>query len=143
MGSIAPVLAHGGEAGIDVFPTQASAGGQVTVFGEDLQPNTVMALHLLTADGDELVGEPTTDDVGHFSFPLSLPHDLGERVYELRLTAPSGESSSTFVTIIGSEAAGRGAQSASADAGGGLIIAGAMALAGIGLLVLAARSGRT
>lgn len=142
LGTIAPVRAHGGESGIDVAPAQVSAGGQVTVFGEDLEPSTLMALHLLTAEGDELVGEPMTDEVGHFSLPLSLPGDLAERVYELRLTAPSGESSSTFVTIIRAEAADGGA-GASPNTGTGLIIAGALALASIGLLVLALRPRRT
>lgn len=142
LGTIAPVSAHGGDAGIEVRPAQASAGDEVTVFGEDLEPSTLMALHLLTARGDELMGEPMTDEAGHFTLRLSLPEDLTERVYELRLTAPSGQTSSTFLTIIRSEASD-GSAGASPDAGMGLIIAGILALGGLGLLALALRPRRT
>ena len=120
---------------------EASAGDQVTVFGEDLEPRAEMTLHLLTADGDELVGEPMTDDQGHFSFALTLPADLAERVYELRLTDSSGATSSTFVTVVGPETAADAADPRE-DPGGGLLMAGVLGLAGVALLVLALGTGR-
>jgi hypothetical protein len=132
-------MAHGGEAGIEVFPAQATAGAEVTVFGEDLEGDTAMELHLLTADGEVLVGEPTTDEVGHFSETVTLPTNLTERVYELRLTAPSGYSSSTYVTVIGSETGAAEAADTSSDLSSGLLTAAVLGLAGIGLLALALR----
>src|ERR687898_1729171 len=81
----AVVNAHGGEAGILVFPAEAPIGATVTVFGEDLAPDTTLELYVLTAVGEVLIGEPMTDEIGHFSFEWTLPADLAPRVYELRL----------------------------------------------------------
>ena len=132
--------AHGGESGIEVFPAHAEAGGEVTVFGEDLEIDAAMKLHLLTSDGEVLVGEPTTDEAGHFSETVILPANLTERLYELRLTAPSGFSSSTYVMVGGAATnAAEETASTSSDSRSGLLMAGVMALAGIGLVALALR----
>ena len=140
--AVVPVVAkaHGGEPAIGTFPAQAPAGGEVTVFGEDLEPDAPMKLHLLTADGDLLVAEPRTDEAGHFSATVTLPDSLTERNYELRLTSPSGESTSTFVAVVGSQAGpAEGSASTPSDATSGLLTAAVLALAGISLLVLATR----
>ncbi|MGH2401263.1 MAG: hypothetical protein ACRDE6_01010 [Candidatus Limnocylindria bacterium] len=142
MATLVPAVAsaHGGEAGITTFPAEAPAGGPVTAFGEDLEPETPMQLHLLTADGDLLVAEPTTDEAGHFSMTLTLPDTLTERTYELRLTSPSGESISTFVTVAGSGTdAADAPANASSGSTSGLLWAAILGLGGIGLLALALR----
>ena len=132
--------AHGGEAVISTFPAQAPAGGEVTVFGEDLEADALMQLHLLTADGDLLVAEPMTDEAGHFSAKVTLPETLTERTYELRLTAPTGASTSTFITVVSPGAReAKGNASTSSDPRSGLLMAGVLALAGMGLVVLALR----
>ena len=132
--------AHGGEAGISAFPAQAPAGGELTVFGEDLEPDASMQLHLLTAEGDLLVAEPRTDAAGHLTANVTLPETLTERTYELRLTAPTGASTSTFVTVVRSDtgAAERNPSTPSISSIG-VLAAAVLALAGLGLLILALR----
>lgn len=140
LGATAPVGGHGGETEIEAVPAEATGGDQVTVFGEDLEPSAIMALHLLTADGDELVGEPMTDEQGHFSFAFTLPTDLSERVYELRLTDPSGATTSTFIMVVGPETTGD-AEDPGPD-NRGLLMAGVLGLAGVSLLALALGAGQ-
>ena len=140
--AIAPAVAkaHGGEAAISTFPAQAPPGGEVTVFGEDLEADAPMQIHLLTADGELLIAEPRTDEAGHFSASVTLPDTLAERIYELRLTAPSGASTSTFVTVVGSDTgATEGDARTHSYSTSGLLMAAVLALAGIGLLALALR----
>ena len=140
--AIVPAVAqaHGGEPAISAFPAQAAAGGELTVFGEDLEPDASMQLHLLTAEGNLLVAEPRTDAAGHFTAKVTLPDTLTERTYELRLTAPTGASTSTFVTVVRSDtgAADRNPSTPS-NSSTGILTAAVLTLAGIGLLILALR----
>jgi hypothetical protein len=128
-------MAHGGETGIDVFPGQAQAGAEVTVFGEELEGDAVMELHLVTSDGMVLLAEPKTDDVGHFTQSVTLPASLTERVYEVRLTMPDGRTASAYVTVVAADPAAPATAPASDEGGAGpLVLAGVVALGAVALL---------
>jgi hypothetical protein len=83
-----------------------AAGESVTVYGDDMSPGVPGLLHLLTADGELLVGRADIGPDGHLIAAIQVPADLPPRVYELRLTDDLGLTFSTFITVVGAAAEG-------------------------------------
>jgi hypothetical protein len=126
-----PASAHGGAAALEATPSRVTAGGSLTVFGDDLSPSVSGLVHLLTARGDILVGRAEMDADGHLQLPIQVPADLPPRIYELRLTDDLGIVVSTFVTV----------EESAADDGGllRLVVAAIGAAVALGVLIWALR----
>jgi len=79
-----PVWAHGSGASVEVAPDTITAGGKVTIVGENLEPNDKRIL-VLTGAGVTLdFGEVTTDAEGMFSKEITIPAHLPAAVYQVQ-----------------------------------------------------------
>ncbi len=80
----APVSAHGTGASLEVAPDTITAGGTVTVVGENLEPNDTRILVLTGADVTLDFGEVTTDAEGMFRMEITIPAHLPGAVYQVQ-----------------------------------------------------------
>jgi len=80
-----PVLGHGTGAVIEVVPETVTAGGTVTVVGENLEPNDERILILTGADVRLDLGTVVTDADGMFSLSVTIPAHLPGAVYEFQV----------------------------------------------------------
>jgi hypothetical protein len=78
------VLAHGSGAAIEVEPSTVTAGGTVTLAGENLEPNDERVLVLKGPDATLDLGTVTTDEMGAFSVQETIPGHLPSGVYEFQ-----------------------------------------------------------
>lgn len=98
------VLAHGG-AGITVEPAVASAGGQITVIGADMEDGEVFTVTLEGMSGTFQLGEATATQEGDeagFTATFTLPSELTPGSYLLRATTDEGESITADLTVSAS-----------------------------------------
>jgi len=79
-----PALGHGTGAVIEVEPETVTAGGTVTVVGENLEPNDERILILTGADVRLELGTVVTDMEGMFSLSVTIPVHLPGAVYEFQ-----------------------------------------------------------
>jgi len=79
-----PTLGHGTGAVIEVEPETVTAGGTVTVVGENLEPNDERILILTGADVRLELGTVMTDAEGMFSLSVTIPVHLPGAVYEFQ-----------------------------------------------------------
>ena len=84
LATAAAVIAHGAGAGIEVEPSTVTAGGTVTLVGENLEPNDERVLVLVGADLTLDLGMVTTDEMGEFSLEVVIPAHLPAAVYEFQ-----------------------------------------------------------
>jgi len=107
-----PALGHGTGAVIEVEPETVTAGGTVTVVGENLEPNDERILILTGADVRLELGTVVTDAEGMFSLSVTIPAHLPGAVYEfeaigdeiltvqLNVLAAPGSSAGTQPTAV-------------------------------------------
>jgi len=79
-----PALGHGAGAVIEVEPETVTAGGTVTVVGENLEPNDERILILTGADVRLELGTVVTDAEGMFRLSVTIPAHLPGAVYEFQ-----------------------------------------------------------
>jgi hypothetical protein len=79
-----PALGHGSGAVIEVEPSTVTAGGTVTLVGENLEPKDDRILILTGADVRLELGTVTTDADGMFSIKIVIPAHLPSAVYEFQ-----------------------------------------------------------
>ncbi len=89
----AAVLAHGGNARVEVGPAAVPAGGSVTVRGVELGADESVELTLVAADGRTTVlGSVIADAEGAFSQVLVLPADAAEGAASVRARLSDGDA---------------------------------------------------
>lgn len=103
-----PVLAHGSGAGIEVLPDTITAGGTVTLVGENLEPNDERVLLLIGADVRLELGTVTTDAEGMFSLEVTIPAHLPGGVYEFQ--AIGDETLTVQLNVVGAAGTSTGGQ---------------------------------
>ncbi len=79
-----PAWGHGSGARVEVEPDTITAGGTVTVVGENLEPNDKRILVLIGADVTLDFGEVTTDANGTFSEKITIPAHVPGAVYQVQ-----------------------------------------------------------
>ena len=82
--AVGPALGHGAGAAIEVQPETVTAGGTVTLVGENLEPNDERILILTGADVRLDLGTVVTDADGMFSLEVTIPAHLLGAVYEFQ-----------------------------------------------------------
>jgi len=80
----ATAVGHGTGAVIEVEPSTVTAGGTVTLVGENLEPNDKRILILTGADVRLELGTVTTDAGGMFNIQIVIPSHLPSAVYEFQ-----------------------------------------------------------
>jgi len=144
-----PVLGHGTGAVIEVEPETVTAGGTVTLVGENLEPNDERILLLIGADVRLDLGTVVTDAEGMFSLEVVIPSHLPGAVYEFQ--AIGDETLTAQLNVVSADALSAGTQPAGGDPEprerslfelGILLLLAAVALAfGVWLVVRAERLG--
>jgi hypothetical protein len=104
-----PVLAHGSGARIEVQPDTVTAGGTVTLVGENLEPKNERVVLLVGADMRLELGSVTTDAEGMFSLQVAIPAHLPGGVYEFQ--AIGDETLTVQLNVIGAAGPSTGGQS--------------------------------
>jgi hypothetical protein len=105
----ASAAAHGGDAAVEILPSQAAAGDAVIIYAENLDPAIAVTVALLVPGGERLLGHFESDREGHLVAEVTLPADLDARAYELRLITGTGIVVTSLVTVGSPEAASVGA----------------------------------
>jgi hypothetical protein len=103
-----PALGHGSGARIEVAPDTVTAGGTVTLVGENLEPNDKRILILTGADLRLDLGTVTTDDQGMFSLQVTIPAHLPGAVYEFQ--AIGDETLTVQLNVVGGAGSSPGSQ---------------------------------
>jgi len=108
-----PALGHGSGAVIEVEPSTVTAGGTVTLVGENLEPNDERVVLLVGADVRLELGTVTTDDDGMFSLEITIPAHLPGAVYEFQ--AIGDETLTVSLNVVGTPESSAGGQAAAAE----------------------------
>ena len=103
-----PVLAHGTGAAIEVQPDTVTAGGMVTLVGENLEPNDERVVLLIGADVRLELGTVTTDAEGMFTLQVTIPAHLPGGVYEFQ--AVGDETLTVQLNVVGAGGSSSGGQ---------------------------------
>jgi hypothetical protein len=104
---------HGSGAVIEVEPSTVTAGGTVTLVGENLEPNDDRILILTGADVRLELGTVTTDAEGMFSIEIVIPAHLPSAVYEFQ--AIGDETLTVPLNVEGMAGSSPGSQPTTAE----------------------------
>jgi len=108
-----PVLGHGTGAVIEVEPETVTAGGTVTVVGENLEPNDERILILTGADVRLDLGTVMTDAEGMFSLEVIIPSHLPSAIYEFQ--AIGDETLTAQLNVVAAPGSSAGTEPAAGE----------------------------
>ncbi len=104
--------AHDGEAHIELSITQAQPGMTIEVRGSGFEPGeiTTIMLMLVGADRPQILGSAVADDHGVLAQVVSLPVQMTDGAYEVRVTDSHHMATAMLDIVAGSSGGEEGVQ---------------------------------